>query len=67
MPERVDRLHRRGKNVLHEFACLPGQMLALHDLIVSKVKLVPAFPHLYNQGNITCIEIERLGQEPMAL
>src|SRR5579863_659969 len=52
MPKRMDRLHRGGKNVLHELACLPRYLLMGHDLILSKVTLVPASLHLYNQGNI---------------
>jgi hypothetical protein len=57
MPKRMDGLHRGGKNVLYELACLAGQMLAGHDLILPKVKLVPARVRLYNQGNITASKL----------
>ena len=67
MPERMYGLHGGRKHVLYELAGVLGQMLAGHDLILSKVELVPACRHLYNQGNINCIENIRFGQEPMAL
>src|SRR5580698_7870532 len=47
MPKRMDRLHRGGKNVLYKLACLPRHLLMGHDLILSKVRLVPASLHLY--------------------
>jgi hypothetical protein len=62
MPERMDGLYGGRKNVLYELACVLGQMLAGHDLILSKVKLVLTFQRLYNQGNIYCIENIRFGQ-----
>jgi len=63
----MDRLHGGGKNVLHEFARVLGQMLAVHDLILPKVKLVPAFLPLVQSREYNRIEIERFGREPMAL
>ena len=37
MPERMDGLHRGGKNVFDELARLLRQMLVGHDFILSKV------------------------------
>ena len=59
MPKRMDGLDGGGKNVFHELAGLLRQMLAGHDLILSKVKLVAAFRHLYNHRNICGSEIAR--------
>jgi hypothetical protein len=52
MPERVDRFDRRGNNMFHEPGGLSRNLPAGHDFILSKGKLVPACPRLYNQGNI---------------
>jgi hypothetical protein len=63
MPQRMDRLECGWQNVLSKLAGGSSQLLLRHDLILSKVLLVPAFQRLYNQG----IHVPNWIREPMAL
>jgi hypothetical protein len=53
MPKRMNGFDRRRNNVFHEPCGLSRNLLAGHGFILSKGKLVPACPRLYNQGNIS--------------